>query len=188
MARASFEKLKVIELFSCYLKSLLIIFLLSIADFCLMAQTSDCAFYVESNHTRKKIRHSIYPLNFKINENISVSLKMNDKGSSNTIELVLDFEDKSGLPTELGSTLSINFADGTTHSVIARTKKINTSVVYFTLNNTDSNDRFLDKLSKVDIVTLVIRADYEQREISIPETKASIVKKTIQCLLNINKE
>ena len=155
-----------------------------------MAQTSDCAFYVASDQSRKKIRHSLYPLNFVVTENIDVTLKINNKGSSNTIELVLDFEDKSELPTELGSTLSIKFIDGTVHSILARTRKVNASVIYFTLFESGSKgDRvLLEKLSKVDITALAIIADYKQREIPIPETKASIVKKTIQCLLNISED
>jgi hypothetical protein len=151
-----------------------------------LAQTSDCAFYVEADQTRKKVRHSTYPLNFSVTDKIDVTLKINDKGNANTIELLFDFEDASGLPTELGSTLSIKFIDGTTHSIIARTKKEKASVIYFALNEAvTKDDRFLiDKLSNVDIATLAIIADYKQREILIPETKSAIIKKTIRCLLN----
>lgn len=195
MGHVPFEKLRAIDLISHRLKSLVIIFFLSIANFCLVAQSSDCAFYVASDQPRKKIRHSIYPLNFTITENINASLKINDKGSSNTIELVLDFEDKSGLPTELGTTLSIKFSDHTTYSIIASSRKIKPSIVYFTISETGSRtsttnhsnkaDRFLtDKLSTVDIRTFEITADYKQREIPVAETKSEIIKKTILCLLN----
>jgi len=148
------------------------------------AQTSDCAFYIESDQTRKQIRQSFYPLNFSVTDNMVVMLKINDKGSPNTIELILDFEDESGLPTELGSMLSIKFIDGTSNSIIARTKKANTSIIYFTLNETGSKDDpfMIEKLSKNNIRALVIIADYKQREILIPETKAAILKKIILCL------
>ena len=166
------------------LKSTLIIFFLSIANFCLMAQTSDCAFYVASDQSRKKVRHSLYPLNFVVTENIDVTLKINDKAAPNTVELIFDFEDKSGLPTELGSTLSIKFTDGTTHSIITRTKKVKTSVIYFTLIEPSSKDdrSLINKLSKIEIASLVIIADAKQREIRIPETKAAIIRKTVLCL------
>jgi hypothetical protein len=155
-----------------------------------VAQTSDCAFYVGADQTRKKIRHSLYPLNFVVTENIDVTLKINDKGATNTIEFIFDFDDKSGLPTELGSTLSIKFIDGTIHSILARTKKANASMIYFTLIESDSKDNrsLIDKLSKVEISDLTIIADYKQREIYIPATKASIVKKTIQCLSGVSEE
>lgn len=190
MDREPFERRRVIDLNAYLLKSLLIIFFLSITNFCLVAQTSDCAFYVESDQTRKKIQHSLYPLSFVITENIDVTLKITNKGAPNTIELIFDFNDKSGLPTELGSTLSIKFIDGTSHSIIARTKKANASMIYFTMIDSGSeyNQSLIDKLSKVDIAALAIIADYKQREIDIPETKASIVKQTIQCLRNIREE
>jgi len=149
-----------------------------------MAQTSDCAFYVQSDQTRKKISHSVYPLNFTITENIDVALTINDKGSPNTIELIFDFDDKSGLPTELGSTLYIKFIDGTTHSLLARTKKDNASIVYFTIIESGTLDLslFIEKLSKIDITAFIITADYQQRVVLIPETKAVIIKKTINCV------
>jgi hypothetical protein len=184
MAREPFEKLRAIDFISHRLKSLPIIFFLSIANSCLFAQTKDCAFYVESDQTRKKIRHSLYPLNFVVTENIEVTLKINDKGSHHIIELMFDFEDASGLPTELGSTLAIKFKDGTTHSIIARTKKVNASMIYFTLTESGLKDTrsLIEKLSNVEIAVLTIIADYKSREISIPETKASIIRQTIQCL------
>jgi len=184
MAREPFEKLRVIDLISHRLKSLFIIFLLSIASSCLLAQTSECAFYVESDQTRKKIRHSLYPLNFSVTENINVILKINNKGSANTIELMFDFEDASGLPTDLGNTIAIKFIDGSSYSIIARTKKVKASVIYFALKEVGTKeDRFLiDKLSNVDIAAFEIIVDYKQRKILIPETKAAIIKMTIRCL------
>jgi len=160
-----------------------------------VAQQSDCSFYIEQDKTQKKVSHSLYPLNFIITESIDVTLNISDKGSPNSIELIFDFSDTSGLPTELGSTLIIKFTDGTSCSIIARTKKINSSIIYFTLVEKGSNssltspsgknDAFItDKLSKVDIRELMIMADYKQREILIPETKAAIIKNTIQCLTN----
>ena len=140
MDREPFEKLRAVNLIFHQLKSLLFIFFLSIVIFCVVAQTSDCAFYVASDQSRKKVRHSLYPLNFVVTENIDVTLKINDKAAPNTVELIFDFEDKSGLPTELGSTLSIKFTDGTTHSIITRTKKVKTSIIYFTLIEPSSKD------------------------------------------------
>ena len=159
-----------------------------------MAQQSDCSFYIELDQTRKKVRHSLYPLNFTVTESIDVTLNISDKGSPNILELIFDFNDTSGLPTELGSTLLIKFTDGTSCSIIARTKKASSGIIYFTLAEKEShssqnsqlsnnNDVYItDKLSKTDISTLVIMADYKQREILIPETKAAIIKNTIQCL------
>jgi hypothetical protein len=165
---------------------------MSVTPLCLVAQQNDCDFYVESDHerTKNKIKYSSYSLNFAVTETIDVKLKLSTKRSQNIVELVLDFEDMSGLPTELGSTLSIKFIDGTTHSIIARTKKTSASVIYFTISESglEYDRSIIGKLSKVDISVLAIVADYEQREIFIPETKATILKKTIQCLLNINKE
>lgn len=161
----------------------------------MVAQQSDCSFYIEKNKTRKKVFHSLYPLSFIITETIDVTLNISDKGSPGTIELIFDFSDTSGLPTEMGSTLIIKFTDGTSCSIIARTKKTNSSIIYFTLVEKGSNssltlhsgknDGFItDKLSKVYISELIIMADYKQRKILIPETKAAIIKNTIQCLTN----
>lgn len=184
VGRVSFEKLRSVDLIFYRLKSLLIISFLCSANLCVAAQTSDCTFYVESDQTRKMIRNSLYPLNFVITENIDATLKINDKGAPNTIGFIFDFEDKSGLPTELGSTLYIKFIDGTTHSIIMRTKKVKTSIIYFTLIEPSSKDNrsLINRLSKVDIVSLAIIADYKQREIFIPKTKAVIIRKTILCL------
>ncbi len=101
---------------------------------------------------------------------------------------MLDFDDKAGLPTELGSTLSIKFVDGASYSIIAQAKKSSASIVYFTLikpgtTPTSIDQPFKDKLLKIDISTLTIIADYKQREIHIPATKATIIKNTIHCLM-----
>ncbi len=135
------------------------------------------------------MRHSSYPLNFAVTETIEVTLKINDKGSPHTIELMFDFEDTSGLPPELGSTLLIKFIDDTSYSIIAQTKKASSATIYFTLvekgaSSNKDHDFITAKLSKVDIAALEITADYRRREIPVPETKAAIIKKTIRCLMN----
>jgi hypothetical protein len=163
-------------------------------SFWVAAQQSDCSFYIEQDQTRKKVRHSVYPLNFTVTENIDISIKINDKGTPGIIEFVFDFEDTSGLPVELGSTLTIKFTDHTTWSIIASTRKVKSSIVYFTLSETSSNTStanhspkaditLTDKLSKADISTFEITADYKQREIPVAETKSAIIKRTILCLL-----
>lgn len=156
----------------------------------MVAQTSDCSFYIKADQSQKKIRHSLYPLTFAITENIDLTLKINDEGARNTIELIFDFDDKSRLPIELGSKLSIQFIDGTTYSIIARTKKINASIIYFTLTESGPKDNrsLIEKLSDEEIAVLTIIADYKSRKICVPETKASIMRQTIECLHNITGE
>jgi len=160
-----------------------------------VAQQNDCDFYIQQDQSRKKVRRSVYPLDFGVSESIDVSIKINDKGAPGIIEFVLDFEDSSGLPVELGSTLTIKFTDHTTFSIIASSRKVKSSIIYFTISETGSRtsatsnsnktDRFLtDKLSNVHIRTFEITADYKQREIPVAETKSAIIKKTITCLLD----
>lgn len=122
---------------------------------------------------------------------MEVALKLSENGSGNIIELMLDFDDKSGLPMELGSTLTIKFIDDTKYSIIARTKKITSSAIYFTLvdkkvnaTSRKNDTTFAEKLMNVNILSLEIIADYQPREISMPGTKATIIKKTIQCLMD----
>lgn len=170
-------------------------FFLFIISFCVVAQETDCHFYIEQDQTRKKVTHSVYPFDFNVNESITVSIKINDKGTRGILEFVVDFEDTSGLPVELGSTLTIKFIDHTSYSIIASSRKVKSSIVYFTISETGSHastsnhsnkaDRFLtDKLSKVDIRAFEIIADYKPREIPVAETQSAILKKTILCLLN----
>lgn len=164
------------------MKSLLLILYLSSLPLCLAGQDNECSFYVgtDNKHPRKKIRHSLYPLNFTVTESIDVTLNISDKGSRNIIELIFDFNDKGGLPVELGNMLTLNFMDGTSISALARTRKVYSSIVYFTFHHQSSkNDTLLEKLSDMDILSFEITADYEKRKIPIPATKAAILKETI---------
>ncbi len=176
------------------MKSVLPVLVLSLISFCLLAQQNDCEFYIQAENTRKKVRQSLYPLDFGVSESIVVSVKIHDKGKPGIIEFVFDFEDTSGLPVELGSTLTIKFTDHTAWSIIASTRKVKSSIVYFTISDTGSrttttnhsknaNLSLTEKLSKIDIRSFEIYTDYKQREILVAETKAVIIKKTILCLL-----
>lgn len=136
----------------------------------------------------------MYPLGFPVTENIEVLININDKGRPGQIEIVFDFEDRSGLPVEMGSTLTIKFIDNTTYSFIASSRKLKSSKMYFTIAEAGSqtatsysnkSDNLLtDKLLKVDIHSFEISAEYKKREITINETKSAIIKNTIRCLLN----
>jgi hypothetical protein len=165
----------------------------------LKAQEGDCSFYIKQSESRKKIRYSSYPLNFNVAESLEVLININDKGMPGHLEIKFDFDDRSGLPVEPGSTLSIKFIDNTTYSIIANTRNIKSSTAYFTLseanshrsanNGTNAQDKLLtDKLSKVDIRAFEISADDKKREITITDTKSDIIKKTIHCLLANTEE
>lgn len=152
----------------------------------MLAQESDCDHYVETvtKPIRKKIRQSCYPFDFAVDQDIPVTLKISDRGIPNTLDLMLDFNDYNGLPTALGSTLSLRFVDGTSYSIIARTKNIKTSMIYFALNSLSKQEHLhlIDKLSRIDLRAMEITADYLLREIIIPDTKAVIIRKSVSCL------
>jgi len=156
-----------------------------------MAQKNECSHYVETvtKPVRKKIRQSLYPLDFVVDEHLQATQKMSDRGLPNTIDLMLDFNDRSGLPAALGSTLSLQFVDGTSYSIIARTRKANTSTIYFALNALKKEHvQLIEKLSHVDLRALEITVDDTARAITIPDTKAVIIRRSISCIRTVSEE
>ena len=157
-----------------------------------MAQERDCDHFVETvtKPIRKKIRQSSYPFDFAVDQDIRVTLKISDRGMPNTLDLMLDFNDHSGLPTALGSTLSLRFVDGTSYSIIARTKNVKVSMIYFALNASSKQEHLplIEKLSRIDLRAMEIAADDTVREITIPETKAVIIRRSISCIRTASEE
>jgi hypothetical protein len=133
----------------------------------------------------------VYPLQFSVSENIDVALTFSALEASNRLDLSLDFDSRSGLPVEPGSTLTITLTDGSDYAAISHSKKARTGIIYFTLFKSASGQplnpeekSLKAKLTTLEIKSLKVIADDKQRMIQIPDTKAAIIKTTIQCLLH----
>lgn len=159
-----------------------------------IAQEIECGrLTIEEGLKNRTIRKSKNPIVFTVTEDVTAQMIFTNSGYPNTLKLELKFDDVSGYLVDLGTILTLNFADGTHTDFVVGSRRSFTSVAYFTLLKPAnkqakkvmaSEDRLLyEKLVQTNLTSLDYSLDNKKKKLTVSDLNGDIIKKIIACLI-----
>lgn len=171
-----------------------LIVIIMIFSFGVSAQETECGYLtMEKGLKNRTIRKSKNPIVFKVTDEITALMTFTNSGYPNTLMAELTFEEDSGFLVDLGTILTLNFADGSHTDFIVSSKRSFTSVAYFTLLKPANRrakkvmafeDRLLyEKIIQNNIIFLGYSIDNKKQKMIVSDRQSELIKKTVQCLI-----